>query len=585
MSTQLPSQSDDALLRRLGALQLQALIDASGPAAGANVGLGLVFVLLSLPFVPRLEAIAWYGAVLMVSLLRFATARRLHVTQPQDLRRGLGLISYVALLTGAVWGFIGARYMVPSQPALFALALICVVAVVGTSGISMGIHPRSYLLFSAGAVVPIAISQAFIVPGGDWRLALVMSMYLPGAKVLATQQAQRLRRRIEIEMENEALSEAVVIERDLALKAQREAERANLSKSQFLAAASHDLRQPLHAQAMLVGALDAARDMATVRHIAGTLERSGQALHEILDVLLDISKIDAGAVEPEFAVIPLQPLLERIRDQFAPYARDKGLDLRLAPTSIWVRSDPRMLQRVVSNLVQNAVRYTDHGRVLVGYHRSRRAIGVWDTGPGIPPSQRERIFNEYVQLDNPERNRTKGLGLGLSIVDRLCRLLDHALDLRSEVGVGSVFHVGLDSISPVPTPLEAPSSNWSVDWHGKHLLFIDDEDTQRQAFTELARSWGARVTAVAEEGAAHPAIRDDATGIVAIVVDYRLGGSSYGLAVAERLNAMLPEAVPVLVMSSDDVTEQVEGRGYVFMQKPVAGRQLRRTLEDLLLYA
>ncbi|MCL4745578.1 MAG: hybrid sensor histidine kinase/response regulator [Burkholderiaceae bacterium] len=231
-----------------------------------------------------------------------------------------------------------------------------------------------------------------------------------------------------------------------------EAERANLAKSKFLAAASHDLRQPMHALGMFVATLSQQPSTLLQKQLITQIDRAVGAMGDLLDSLLDISRLDAGAVETRISMLPLRPLFDRIGNEFAAVAQAKGIELVVRKTSFWVRSDRILLERIVVNLLSNAVRYTERGRIVLaarpcGKQLEQVRIEVRDSGPGIPEDAQEAIFDEFVQLGNPERDRSKGIGLGLAIVTRLTSLLDHRLHLRSAVGAGSTFGVVVPRVS------------------------------------------------------------------------------------------------------------------------------------------
>ncbi len=231
-----------------------------------------------------------------------------------------------------------------------------------------------------------------------------------------------------------------------------EAENANRAKSRFLAAASHDLRQPMHALGMFVATLAQQPSTPLQRQLIAQIDRAVGAMGDLLDSLLDISRLDAGVIETRIGLVPLRPVLERIGNEFATVAQTKGIELVVRRTSLWVRSDRILLERILVNLLSNAVRYTEHGRIVLaarvcGPDRNEVRIEVRDSGPGIPDDALEAIFQEFVQLGNPERDRGKGLGLGLAIVKRLTNLLDHRLQLRSALGKGSTFGVIVPRVS------------------------------------------------------------------------------------------------------------------------------------------
>src|SRR5581483_2737471 len=230
------------------------------------------------------------------------------------------------------------------------------------------------------------------------------------------------------------------------LRQQKEtAEDANIAKSRFLAAASHDLRQPLHALGLFVQALQETPLAARERQTIGNIRRSVDAMEELFNALLDISRLDAGVVQPHIITMPLADVFDRVRFEYAPIPRQKRLTFRVARTSLCFQSDPALLARLIRNLLSNAVRYTDSGGVVLGCRRagSEVRIEVWDTGKGIPANRHEEIYQEFHQLDNPERDRRKGLGLGLAIVRRLAKLLGYRVGMRSVIGKGSMFSITL----------------------------------------------------------------------------------------------------------------------------------------------
>ena len=231
-------------------------------------------------------------------------------------------------------------------------------------------------------------------------------------------------------------------------RAKEEAERANIAKSRFLAAASHDLRQPVQAMTFFTIALTKQIENTAAEPLLNDLKGSLEAIKTLLDSLLDVSRLDAGIVQPRFANFSLSALFGRIQTELAPLAGDKKLTLRVLPTTAIIRSDPTLLERIVQNLVSNAIRYTERGKILVGGRARGRflRIEVWDQGIGIPKNRLDDIFQEFYQIGNIERDRSQGLGLGLAIVQRLSNLLDYPVQVQSVLGRGSVFRVDVPLI-------------------------------------------------------------------------------------------------------------------------------------------
>ena len=304
--------------------------------------------------------------------------------------------------------------------------------------------------------------------------------------------------------ENLALLEQVRREKEAA-------ERSNLEKSRFLAAASHDLRQPVLAVSLFLGLLTNEKLTAHGRYLVDNIASATAAMGHLFDALLNISRLDAGVIEPRRKWFPLNPLLEQLRAEYAPQAVQKGLSLRVRPSKAVVNSDPVLLERILRNLISNAIAHTRRGGVLVGCRHRRGGVRilVCDTGPGIPPSEQERVFWEFHQLNNPERDRSKGLGLGLAIVRRTAALLDHPLVLASQEGRGTLFSLGLETRSaeealaatpPTPEPAPpAPAAGDAIPDHGRgRMVLVVDDDAQNLAgLTLLLESWGYRVVGAA----------------------------------------------------------------------------------------
>ncbi len=225
-----------------------------------------------------------------------------------------------------------------------------------------------------------------------------------------------------------------------------QAELASIAKSRFLAAASHDLRQPLQTLALLQGLLATVVEGDKARNLVARLDETLGAMSGMLNTLLDINQIDAGIVHPEIVSFPVSDLLDRLKGEFTYHAQAQGLELRVVPSGVTINSDPRLLEQMIRNLLSNALKYTPHGKVLLGCrrHGGNLSIEVWDTGIGIPEEELQSIFEEYRQLDNAARERKRGLGLGLSIVQRLGNLLGHRLSVRSHPGKGSVFAIEVE---------------------------------------------------------------------------------------------------------------------------------------------
>jgi CheY-like chemotaxis protein len=321
------------------------------------------------------------------------------------------------------------------------------------------------------------------------------------------------------------------------------------------------------------------------RIIAG-VDASLSVMNELFNALLDISKLDAGALAPNLAEFPVAQLLRRIETTFAGAARENGLSLRVVGSSIWVRSDFILLERIVSNLVSNAIRYTTTGRVVVGCRRrgSQLRIEVWDTGVGIPEDQRQHIFGEFYRLDREQRG---GLGLGLAIVDRLCRLLDHPVELISTLGKGSCFSVGVPVVR-APARIVQPQASARARFgasNGKLVVVIDDDPLVLEGMGGLIRSWGCSVVIGTTGSAVLAGLAQYDHPPDVIISDYHFRDGTTGIEAITRLRSALSASIPAFLMSGDTNPEplrEARANGYPLLHKPVDPAALRATLAQLL---
>ncbi|MFZ4760496.1 MAG: hybrid sensor histidine kinase/response regulator, partial [Burkholderiaceae bacterium] len=358
--------------------------------------------------------------------------------------------------------------------------------------------------------------------------------------------------------------------------------------TRFLAAASHDLRQPVHAGGLLAAALAAEPLPQRPAALADQLGRTLSGLDTLLGRLLDISRFDAGQVPVQPGPVDVGAIVEQVVARFAPVAERKGLVLRARRgRAAWALSDPVLLGQVLANLVSNAVRHTEQGGVLVGVRRRADAIvvEVVDTGPGIPAEHRDAIFEEFVQLGAAARDRREGLGLGLAIVRRLCERLGHTCAVASTPGRGSRFSVTIARLAdPVPSVMaELADAGSSVDVAGALVLVVDDDVDVLAATDAALRTWGAETLLATSVDAALEALEACERWPDVILTDYRLGADRTGLDVVRRVAEAVGHPLPSIVMSAD-LDETLERRvleqGAMLLRKPVDPRVLRARIAD-----
>jgi signal transduction histidine kinase/CheY-like chemotaxis protein len=369
----------------------------------------------------------------------------------------------------------------------------------------------------------------------------------------------------------------------------RQLEIANQAKSRFLATASHDLRQPLHALGLFVAQLRGRTGAADRKRIVAGIEAALSGMNELFNALLDISKLDAGVLVPKLSEFPVAQLLRRIDTTFAGLAREKGLTLRIVGNDAWVRSDSILLEQIVLNLMTNAIRYTATGGVLVGCRRrgDRLRIEVWDTGSGIPQELHQHIFSEFYRVETAERDQAGGLGLGLAIVDRLCRLLDHPIELKSTVGKGSRFSITVPAV-PAPAKIVKPESAAPQRFMATDrnlVVVIDDDPLVLEGMGGLIRSWGCSVVTGNTDGAVLDGLAKYQDPPNVIISDYHLRGGKTGIEAIARLRAALTAPIPAFLMSGDtnpDPQRDAQTNGYALLHKPVDPAALRTMLTQVL---
>lgn len=365
-----------------------------------------------------------------------------------------------------------------------------------------------------------------------------------------------------------------------------EAEAASQAKSRFLAAASHDLRQPAHALGLFVARLKQLPYDAQTRELLAGVDASVLALQDMLDAFFDYSRLDSQLTHAHLQGFALNAVFDTLRTSFSDMASQKGLRLRIRPTTAWVQSDPVLLHRVLLNLLSNAVQHTHSGSVLLscrpGSGRGVLHIEVRDSGIGIAQEHQQKVFEEFYQVENPERDRNKGLGLGLSIVERSCKLLDHRIALRSALGCGSTFTLQVpqgsaDVALPASGPQEQVSSN---DMGGMRVLLIEDDALGRAALAGLLQSWGCQVLAARTAQSALERYSAELSPDF-LVTDFRLLGAHDGVDAVQQLRALAGRDIPACVISGDTdegVKHRIATAGLLLLQKPVKPAKLRSLL-------
>jgi two-component system, sensor histidine kinase len=439
------------------------------------------------------------------------------------------------------------------------------------------------LLSSLGPLLLLFAIRAALVSraASDFVLAGVTGIFLLVLERLSVAQGDRYALLLAARFRNEELAHQLRSQGDLAARAIEE-------KTRFVASAAHDLRQPLHALGMFCATLEQRLSNTPEKPLMRNMMNAIESLETSFSAMLDISRLDAALVETAPQAFPIRDVFRRLYQHFGGDAEARGLALRFRATRRIVRSDPLLLERVLGNLVQNALRYTKRGGVLVAARRHARgvALEVWDTGFGIAENKREMIFREFYQIDNPERDRGRGLGLGLAIVQRLCRLLQHPLEVKSTLGRGSVFRliVPAGDVSAVQVPAPEADTVPPRRTGVITVLLIDDERAIREATRQLLLPLNVEVIMAATIAEAVALARGAGGRVDMILSDWRLRGQENGVEAVRAVRAVTGEATPAVLITGDTSTEllrRAHESGLVVLHKPMQPRQLIRLIKHL----
>jgi signal transduction histidine kinase/ActR/RegA family two-component response regulator len=530
---------------------------------------------------------AWAGTIIVLKLYLAWDARRLLASEirPASARRLLARKMVLNAIDGVAWGALAWAALGTTTVAGSVLVVAVLAGVAGSSMSSLAPILPAFIVFGTAELVVLGAKLWSMDDPAYDALGVAAILYTAALLGQARNGSRAARRAIGLRFENLELIERLRIETEHAQAAHRAAEEANFAKSRFLAAASHDLRQPIHAQGLFLEVLSRTKLSADQYDVLANARATWQASAEMLDTLLDFSRIEAGVVDPQAQVFALQPLLNKIENELAPQADAKGIVYRSRETHAAVRSDPALVALIVRNLVSNAIRYTERGGVLVACRArgEQVVLEVWDTGIGIEPAQHQAVFREFHQLGNAERDRRKGLGLGLAIAQGLARALGQELSLGSTPGRGSVFRLTLPAagagvVAELGEPLPARPRVFDL-----RVLVIDDDESVRTGMRQLLSSWGCACDVADSIEEAQAQARAHRPGLV--ISDYRLRELRTGAEAIAALRAEFGANLPALLITGDTAPQRLrEARatGVPLLHKPVLPSQLYRAMTAVL---
>jgi len=572
----------DDSMNKVRVEQIKTLYESIASLVMINIVVSTALVYAFWDLVPHSWLVGWMATMLIMLgtrvVIYFSFKRRF---DENKLKRYQTFLILGSASAGVIWGAGGLIMFIPGQLEYQLLILLSLLAMGAGSAFSLSIYLPAYFAFVPLMLAPITLRLIFTGDTIHTALASVTLIFLIAQTVFNVKINRGLSSAMELRFENLDLIDQ--------LQAQKaEAERANRAKSRFLAAASHDLRQPLYALTLFVSALEERIRSPDEREITHQIKRSADSLLILFDALLDISKLDAGTVDLRKVDFWLQEMLDRLAQEFGPQATQSGLTINWQQEAFAVHSDPALLEQILRNYIANAIRYTKAGEINVTCEPGEDSVKICvsDTGVGIPVEDHRVIFEEFHQLGNPERDRQQGLGLGLSIVQRVAEQLEHEIEVVSQPGQGSTFSVtvGRATQRDFTSGADTTSSAEKSIAVQPLIVVVDDEESIREAMQQLLGLWGCEVMVSAS-----------AEGIIAqlntrqcipdgIICDFRLRGTHTGLEAIDSINSACNSTIPALIVTGD--TEQgllteLKSSGYQVLHKPVPPAKLRAFLRGL----
>lgn len=523
------------------------------------------------------SALLWWAAAVVSPVIGWIHARY-HLARTWESARAPAIIYQLLALNaldGCIWGALSWLCFSAHDGELEVIAAATLTGIAAHNLGQMSAIPQVFLSFLFFEVVAGDLVMLVDSASATRILGIGGLLLVPSFTLQVFHSAKVIRNAILIAMEKDELVQATETARATAVQ-------ANATKSVFLAAASHDLRQPIHAQALFLAALsETSLDNAQTELLANA-RLAASASSELLDALLDFSRIEAGVVVPTARAFSIQEIFYSIDNEAAPLAEAKGLIFRCRETSLAAHSDPALVELILRNLTSNAIKYTDVGAVLLAARRRATTVvlEVWDTGIGIDPKDQQAIFQEFHQLNNPARDRRKGLGLGLAIAKGLAERLGHSLTLQSVPGRGSVFRLQLP-LHAAPVPNQLPALVDASHLKGRRVLVLDDDPLALQGMGSLLRTWGMHCTVastVSEALAlAHQADPD------LFITDFRLDGAITGAQAIVHVRRTLGRAIAAILVTGDTAPERLReasASAIPLLHKPVHPDELRHCIEQ-----
>lgn len=526
----------------------------------------------------RLSSLAWFAVVLVISVICCVQFIFFRETSPQKTQHEANVLTLKATLHGLVIAYSVIEFFPLVSVQTLSLLIIILVGMTSASVLILSLYPPMFIGFVFPSAIALLLSKQYGQNAELWWLSYCILAYIICMTVVMLHTKKTVSNSIKLQFENRSLIHEL-------RQALTQTDDANRAKSIFLASASHDLRQPLHALGLLIETFGRSKLSEQQAELYGHMMSSVESTRGMLDSLLNISKLDAGAISADPKPFFIQTIFNKLETEIAPTADEQGLIYRSRDTIAAANSDALIVELIIRNLIANAIRYTDTGGLLIACRNkkpNKLVIEVWDTGIGIEKSEIKNIFKPFQQLSNAERDPVKGFGLGLSISQGLAKTIDANLTVRSTPGKGSVFRFELNK-SNAKVIEDHSNDSQVIQFKNKSILIIDDDVRVRASMQTLMKSWDCQC--IVSESAAQAVEAIQGIHIDIMLVDYRLRDGLTGRNAIDDVRHAIGHKVPAIIITGDTAAERIKEAQAVdamLMHKPASTRQLQRMMNSLL---
>ena len=484
-------------------------------------------------------------------------------------------------ITGLVWSLALSYFFNPADPLLLLVFVFCYFILLVSGTIALSAHQPAFIAYWFPLFISLFLTFIFYQDGQYFSFGIGFLMFNAFILYLSNTSHKEIQTLFSLKFETQSLAESLNEEKRIAEKSVED-------KNRFLAAASHDLRQPLHTVNLLLSALENQIDNSKGQNLLNGASNAMQALSNSFKSLLDVSKLDAGVVETNEQDVPLHLLIDSLLLEFQSTAKNKGVEIACIAPKCYIYSDHNLLERILRNLISNAVKYTNQGTVVIKVEpdlvRRIVRVDVVDTGVGIPDEELTNIFSEYYQLDNPERDRNKGFGLGLAISKRLCDLLNVPLTVQSKLGHGSTFSLLLQQGGAIKQSASVNEMS-ELDFTGATILVIDDDLSILFGMEKLLNHWGCEALTADSEAAAMKLLETTNHKVDLIIADYRLRNNKNGVDACFNIVEEFNLSIPSIIVTGDTSPtrlQEVTQSGFRILHKPVKTDKLKSVIAKSL---